>query len=370
MLSGGLDSSSVLVTLDALRRAGRVPAAIDAYAWEFDTPDLHDDRPYRRAIEQQIGRKSFPIDPQDAGPFVRRAMTLDAAPCFDIPCPLWLALDSTARQHGVDRILTGLGGDNVLDGQPWLLGQLFLRGKPWAAVRKAGALKGFGDGSSWTRIHYFVLRPLARALVPQSLRSARSRFVLRRRFDWMGPRFRSWVKQRDGAVSLPRITLDSTPAERYAILARMPFLGMTTRIRSQHEEVATCRRVDPLFDDELLRFVATLPPLALLAGDSRRGLLRESMADRLPNLVATRPWKAYMEPALVRMVAAAGGFATFKELARVQRLADLGLVRPRPFDTHFRRLSERPLDPLWWTVWPALAAEEFLRQYDEGWLTS
>lgn len=165
----------------------------------------------------------------------------------------------------------------------------------------------------------------------------------------------------------PRISLDWTPTERYEALVRMPFLALTSLIRSQQEEVTRCRRLDPLFDDDLLRFVATLPPLKLLAGGFLRGLLRSAMAGQLPEEVRTRPWKAYTEPAIAGMVAAAGGFRAFADLARMERLGDLGIVDPTRFRRHFNRLAAEPVGPFWWSVWPALAVEEFLRQYDEGW---
>src|SRR5258708_33345152 len=111
----------------------------------------------------------------------------------------------------------------------------------------------------------------------------------------------------------------------------MPFLSAIALLRAQQEEATQCRRANPLFDDEVLRLVATLSPLALFAGEYRRGLLRWSMADVLPEPVKARVNKAYMEPAIARMVRAAGGFEPLRDLARVRRLADLGLVEPSRF---------------------------------------
>jgi asparagine synthetase B (glutamine-hydrolysing) len=368
MLSGGVDSSSILVTLEHLRRSGRVDAQVEAYSWDFETLDPGDDRPFRRAVEQKMGRASHPVAPEHAGRFVRRALVLDAAPCTDAPCALWLALDAAASARGDQRIVTGIGGDNVLEGDAQLLGDLGRRGSPIRAVRKALALRGtYGNMSSLRRLHEFVLRPVARALAPEPLKSAFRAVKRKRRLDWMGPRFRSWIDKRNASPLAPRLTLESSPAERYAALARMPFLSDQTIIRSQQEDVMRCRRVDPLFDDEILRVVAALPPLALMAGDRLRGLMRQSVSDLLPKEVSLRTNKAYMDPALATMVEAAGGFMAFQDLACVTRLADLGLAEPKLFRAHFDRLARQPVTTPWWSVWPALAAEEFLRQYDEGW---
>ncbi|MDP9034025.1 MAG: asparagine synthase C-terminal domain-containing protein [Myxococcota bacterium] len=365
-LSGGLDSSSVLGTMAILRQRGTIASDVEAFSWEFDTPDPADDRPFRRSVERRLGVRSHSVAPAEAAPFVRRGMVLDAMPCTDCPCPLWIALDRAARRRGINRILTGAGGDNVLEGDPTLFGELALRGRPIDAVRKAIFLR-MGYTSPWSRVRDFVVRPVVRAMTPETLR-ARYRMRRERRWlDWMGSRFDRWLVDRNASGSAQAITLNSSPAERYAALACMPFLADVVLLRSQQEEATQYHRIDPLFDDEVLRFVASLPPLALLAGGYARGLLRQAMADCLPVEVRTRLRKAYIDPAFVGMVAASGGFERMEDLARVSRLADLGLVEPKAYRKHFDRMSTHPLDGVWSSAWPALAVEEFLRQYDEGW---
>jgi asparagine synthase (glutamine-hydrolysing) len=365
MLSGGLDSSSVLLTLEGLRRRGAIEASIEAFSWEFDTPDPDDDRPYRRCVEEALGRPSNPVRPDDAAPFARRALVLDAAPCVDTPCLLWLALDAAAARSGVERMVTGIGGDNVLDADPRLLASAARQGLWLESLRTAVHLRGFGGMAWWRKAYRFVLRPQLRGSGPRRLQALRRRRSHRRTFPWMGPRLESWLDRRFEAPNR-EITLQASPAERYETLVRMPFLSDMTLIRSQQEDVTACRRAEPLFDDELLRFVASLPPLALLAGGFARGLLREAMAGVLPEKVRLRPWKAYMDPAIARAIGTAGGFAAFEDVANATRAADLGLVDPARFRSRFDRLARDPAQPIWWSVWPVIAVEEFLRQYDEG----
>jgi asparagine synthetase B (glutamine-hydrolysing) len=368
-LSGGLDSSSVMLTLDSLRQAGRVDVELEAYSWEFEAPEAGDDRPYRRAIERKVGAPVHPIAPPDAAPYARRGMVLDAMPCTDPPCGLWLALDGAARRTGVNRLLTGVGGDNVLEGNPDLLGDLARKGKPVEALRKAIQLRGMWDSSPWWRVDRFILRPLLRPFAPAVLQAFRGRRQRRQWFGWMGARFGPWLRQREARPPIvPRITLESSPGERYVALAKMPFIADIALLRAQQEGASQYHRADPLFDDEVVRLVATLPPLSLLAGGYRRGLLRVAMSDLMPKSVRMRTDKAYMDPALAQMVRAAGGFEALEDLARAWRLADLKLVEPRRFREQFDRLARDPLNTLWCSVWPVLACEEFLRQYDEGWI--
>jgi hypothetical protein len=64
------------------------------------------------------------------------------------------------------------------------------------------------------------------------------------------------------------------------------------------------------------------------------------------------------------MVTAAGGLEALEDLVDVRMLADLGLVEPGPFRAHFEAVKEHPLDIGWRSMWPVLATEAFLREYD------
>ena len=107
-------------------------------------------------------------------------------------------------------------------------------------------------------------------------------------------------------------------------------------VRSQAEAIGDHVQRNPFLDDEFLRFVATLPPLALFQGGYRRGLLREAMRGLLPEDLRLRETKAHFEPALVELMAPHGGVRTVADLADVRMLADLGLVEPRIFRAHFK----------------------------------
>jgi succinyl-diaminopimelate desuccinylase len=97
----------------------------------------------------------------------------------------------------------------------------------------------------------------------------------------MGPQLKAWIGERAGRADVPRITLDSSPADRYAALATMPCIADTALLRAQQEEVTHCRRAEPLLDDGLLRVIASLPPLALPPSDHDSRLhARFSWADK------------------------------------------------------------------------------------------
>jgi hypothetical protein len=119
----------------------------------------------------------------------------------------------------------------------------------------------------------------------------------------------------------------------------------------------------PFLRDDLLEFVACVPPSAMMADGWHRGLLRAALKGHVPEALRMRRDKAWFEPALADVADAAGGVAALRELARVPRLAQLGIVEPGPFLREFERLARAPSAqssaPLWSRVWQVLAAEAF-----------
>jgi asparagine synthase (glutamine-hydrolysing) len=156
--------------------------------------------------------------------------------------------------------------------------------------------------------------------------------------------------------------LDWSPQQRYDALVSHPTFAGTWTFRSQEELLGGYAKSDPYVDDGFLRFVATLPPLALLHGNFRRGLLREAMRGLVPEDVRLRETKAGFTPALVRTLELLGGFGIFRHLAEVRMLADLGLVEPNAFRAAFERAAAAPLREALWDVLPSLSVEAFLRE--------
>src|SRR5260370_34936648 len=118
-------------------------------------------------------------------------------------------------------------------------------------------------------------------------------------------------------------------------------------IRSQEEAIRGHVRREPFLDDQFLRFVATLPPVALPHGNFLRGLLRESMRGLLPDFVRLRETKGGLAPALLETMAPMGGFRVVEHLVDVRLMADLGLVEPGLFRARFNELGGRPVDGVW-----------------------
>jgi asparagine synthetase B (glutamine-hydrolysing) len=359
--SGGLDSSALVGLACALARQGKLTSTPSVYHWSFDVPPPRGDRPYVQALARHVGVAVTPITPQEATPYFRDHLVVDAAPCFFPVLPLWTALAVSAKRHGTDVVISGEGGDQVMNGQPLLIAELVRRGSTWRALSLAATLRGAGAGTFRSRMRDWILRPQVARLAPEGLRRARRRATLRERYPWAGPRLRSYL-DRVSELSPRRPSLDWTPRERYQDLITTPSFEIRNIIRSQEEVAGAHVRRDPFMDDDFLRVLATIPALALFEGGYFRGLQREIMRELVPEEVRLRETKANMTSALVAAMAPVGGFALVEHLVDVRMMADAGLVEPSLFRARFESLVRRPIDAPWLDVWAVLATEAFLRR--------
>jgi asparagine synthase (glutamine-hydrolysing) len=361
MVSGGVDSSALLGVARDLQRRGDVTSQIEAFAWDYQT-HYGDDRPYRRSLVRHLGIEPHLTRPPDAASAVSSTFVADGMPFHGTGAPLLAALSRRARERRVTVLLTGVGGDEVVDGEPDLLADLVRQGRPLRAVLDAVRLRGPMMGGPLWRAEQYLLLPIVRDITPEPLRRLRRRRAFLARYPWAGPRLRRYLEATAGRRSRCEPRLGWSAGERFEVMARSPFLQQVCIARGQEEAVLGCLRRDPFLDEDFMRIVASLPPLALMHDHFRRGLLRHALRGLVPNDVRKRGTKAIMEPALGETVTAAGGFGVLGHLADARMLGDLGIAEPGRFRRAFDELARNPDRGPWAAIWPALAAEDFLRR--------
>jgi asparagine synthetase B (glutamine-hydrolysing) len=359
MAGGGLDSSGLLAL--AVEWAEKdATRSVFAVAMDYDTPG--DDRPYMRALEQHLDCEVLRVTPEQAAPQMRALREgIDAAPLTWPTAPFEIETLERARQNGAERCLNGVAGDGLFDGAPSALSAMARRGDVLGALRAATQLEGFDIPRS--RALSWIARPMLARAEPHAVRRRRLRGLLRTP-SWAGPRLSRIIEhQRDVFVAhamMPR----ETGADRFAAAQAAPDLEYIGWLRHQEEIASRLPRRDPYLDPTLRRFVLSLPPEWLLHGGKRRGLYREAIRELVPDVIYRRTSKADTEPGIVRVVDAAGGVASLRDLARVRRLADLGLVEPRAFARLFDELAADPTRSWdWATVFAVLAVEAFVLRH-------
>ena len=182
------------------------------------------------------------------------------------------------------------------------------------------------------------------------------RQTLNRRFPWAGPALRAHLR-RDWSHATPA----STASERLRRFITDPRLGSYDDIRTQFSSKYGVECVSPFLDEELIRFVLSLPPTMLFHGGQCRALLRLAMDPIVPDSVRWRPDKSAFGPAFVEMMQAAGGFDILRPLAEMRHLGRHGWVNPTAFARSFRALTEAPhRGSALVGIWPPLAFEALL----------
>jgi asparagine synthase (glutamine-hydrolysing) len=361
-VSGGLDSSFLLSLLVSFARGSdAVPGKPQAIAYECVAPAWHDDRPHLRSLEAQLGIDVCRVHPSDGAPFIGGSLVVDAMPAPSATLFASSVVGRVARESGVDVVLTGVGGDDVLDGSPRLFADLARKGRIRAALDGALRTRGVFYHGRFGRLDRFFLRPLVASMLPRSAWLARQR--LRARLPpWAGSRPRSGMNLHTQAGDAP-ISLKDSPDQRYSRLLGMDLLAYLPLLHLQEEVVGGYALRAPLLDDEFLRFVATVPPLSLMRGGYLRGLMREAMRGLVPEDLRLRVTKGHPYWFVEQTVDEAGGLQLFADLADVRMLADLRMVEPRPFRKLFDACAGRTDDADYFALWHVLSAESFLREY-------
>jgi len=353
LTGGGVDSSALLALAQAWAR--RNDATVFGTAMEFEGPG--DDRPHLVALERHLGCEVIRASPEEAG----RRMELffegvDAAPLTWPGASMEVEALARAREHGAEVVLTGVGADELFDGDPRALARLARR-HLWSAVRSARVMRGFDAPSSPALA--WIVRPHAARVVPAVVRRWRSRRRPQTPPAWAGPTLVEAVRRHE------EHRLDEGPRAQLSSPWESPHHEHLAWLRHQEDVAAgiECRQV--FLERSLRSLVLTFPPEWLLHGAIRRGLFREAVRDLLPRPLVERVDKARFEGAFCRTLAAAGGFEHLRPLASGERLGALGLVEPHRFGQAFDAFERSPDDGEHWaSLWPALGVEAFLRTHE------
>ncbi len=345
LLSGGLDSSGVLAALIAEARGASIDE-LRVLTWHFSAAG-NDDRPYVDALAKAYGIVPLPLLPRDASATAQDGLILAGLPYPMLSASLEIQANAYAASLGADVLVTGAGGDEVLAGPLQALSQLLFR-SPLATVRHVLALEVPWPTTRRGRLLDYLLRPLLRPLLPPSLRL---RGWLAREqgwVSWTGPYGRAYQERRGRAAAARRM-VPRNADERLARVVSHSGFDTYADFRTQLEyalpaqAASGVRRVDPLLDAELVRFLASLPPKLLQDGALHRGLWRRALRGHVPDFVRLRRTKGDLDGAFG--LSQAYSSAEFQEFIDVPReLVALGIVNATPWVTYRDAVRNAPDD--------------------------
>lgn len=309
-LSGGLDSSSVVATVETLRAAGELPRGLSGTVTIVDSLGDGDERPYSDEIVARFGVRNECVHDfwawQDDG---------SGPPATDEPRPVFPFFERDRRLADIVRsaggrvLLSGFGSDHLLCGNLGYIADLAAHGRVGAAMGEAARWALAHRQSFWTTARHTVLLPLLPGRGPAPVPGALA--------PWLADSFArahmpgGGVRARPGRLFQAQVVSD---------LAHLPFW----MDREPFNDELEMRY--PFLHRPLVEFALALPVSMRIRPEGRKWILREAMRDVLPERIRTRGGKGGMDARILWSLARER--ARIDSLLRDPLLAELGCVEP------------------------------------------
>ncbi len=357
-LSGGLDSSSVLVT--AAGMAG--PRGLSAVSLMFPGVPDADEHAYIDAVLRHRPMSAVQIEPPPFDPEAVRDQVRQRRYLPDFPNVLVAsALRGAMAARGIRSSLTGSGGDLGLAGSYFHYADLLKRGQFVSFARRYREVARSPE-HGWTSAE--VLRgglwPLLPSTLRRALRPLARRLVGMNVPSWIDPAFARRVGMLDLAPIAPppnRHLAAATSAAAYdgglmhAMLDLYELGSSAYGIYDRH----------PFLDRRVAEFAVALPDDLRWRNRQMKYVLRRAMAGRLPDAVRERSdhAKSDFSHLAIDALEGMGGRRFFERLT----IADNGWVvrgaLPHVYDRMraLRAAGNLQYRELTWQLWSAVAVE-------------
>ncbi|MFB3855260.1 MAG: asparagine synthase-related protein [Vicinamibacterales bacterium] len=370
-LSGGLDSISVASVLASLAAAS---GASRPLALSLGFPGECSEEGVQRSVATGLGLDQIFVPILDSvGDRGIVGSSLDLAASRPLPllspwCSSYFNLAGLARQHGVDVILTGTGGDEWLTVSPYYAADLMLRADIGGILRMASA-NHRSFNVSWARVlrglGRFGVRPIASMalgrVAPVAWRRSRLARLMRKTPSWVAP---DPALRRELAERAELALTDPGPPEGFYAAELRASLDHPLVAWEVEESFETGRSAGvlyrhPYLDADLIDFLFRVPPQILNRGGRSKGLVREAVSRRFPALGFERQKKA-TGTSFYRSLLQREGPVEWKRLAGPRKMGEIGLVDLDSATATAEKIFQGFLPELH-RIWDILALETWLR---------
>ncbi len=338
-LSGGLDSVTVAAVATKVSR-DRLESGPLALSLGFSDQEA-DEQAIQRRVAADLGLAQVLVSLEDASGrdgLVASALEVDRSWPAPLANSLGIPRTSTSAQEGRERgcevILSGHGGDEWLSVSPYYAADLLYAGdvrglfRLWNSHRRSYPQPALNvlQHTLW----HFGARPLlgvAAGRFTPRLKEARRRRLMAATPDWIAP-------SADLRQALEQRALTSTQERRKAGRIYLSEMSRTldhVLVSTELEEMfETGRRLglrlaQPFWDADLLALLYRTPPELLNRGGRSKGLVRDTLARRFPDLGFATHRKITGTGVAQRLYVQEGRRA-WQRLGGATTLADLGVV--------------------------------------------
>lgn len=359
-LSGGLDSTSVVGMVAALRRSGKAPdCPFETFSLRFEHPDL-DERAHVDATVRMLDLRSNSPEPyaitlDDCVRSVGRYRDFSEYPNG----ALWFNLWAAARERGFRVLLSGTGSDEWMSGTPYAYADLLCSGRLREMRRRIRADSATPPGVANRNQIDFALRRAVWPLLPERLRALTRRALGRTPVpDFIRPGF----ARRIGLVE--RLESDPRPPIAMSFARRALYenfhsgwvahgMDMSNRLTAAW----TIEERHPFHDRRLYEFLMSVPDDQPARERTRKFILRNALRGLIPDSVLARRDKADFSILFVKALKQFAGDQGFNAAA----LAEAGWIDAAAFRRAWRERIADYQNANIWPLWTTVSAELWRR---------
>ncbi len=297
LLSGGLDSSSIVCVAQELYRAGAAPdrgfASISVTYEGYDCDETH----FIREVRAKYGFEAHYVTCGDlAGRLQPDPRGFQEAPNVGVS-EVRDAIGDTATRAGIRVLLRGDLADNCVGGSRLVFDSLLRRGRFLALARQLGAYEGVSPESLRRIVAVYCLGPLLPLGLQKRLLAADARRSFDRRRGRLLPYWMPKSLQEEMEERELRLRLSAIERRRFTSPAHEGiYQSLYPPEVARHPAPWPVQLVRPFADRRLHEFLLSVPPEELFephpetddfyAGAKR--LVRRGLRDMLPESIRTR----------------------------------------------------------------------------------
>jgi asparagine synthetase B (glutamine-hydrolysing) len=364
-LSGGLDSVAVAAAaIDLCEKQGVTqPWALSLV---FPHPETNEEE-VQRSVASQLGLRQIVkpfFEATGENGLLRPALAMNRylpAPLLNAWLPAYTALAKEGTQRGCKVIVTGGGGDEWLGVGPFLAADLMrafdLRGiyRLWRDMRLSYRISGFALLRSL--VWKYGAKPL---LLPPTYkfvkRAAPWAIRMRHRFSptppsWIPPKWAApdpaLRRQIEERAAQANGNSKSSSGSHYVRAGKNsldhPMISWELEELFDVYRRIGVRILQPFWDADLVDLLFRMPPFDLNRGGRSKGLVRDSLARRFPDLGFERQRKV-LGVNFYRSLVEQDGANIWQELGGAKALKGLGIIDEKGLDDFLRPRLNRPRD--------------------------
>ena len=362
LLSGGLDSSSIVCTARSLFQNG-VPPCEDFEAFSLTFPGLAcDETPYIREVADHSGVRANLLEstpPNEIDLIDQVRLYRDFPEYPNSTC--MLGLRSMAHERGCRIMLTGMGGDEWLSGCFIDNADRLRRGKLLSLIRQIridAQQSPIRMGKSVTPLR-ILLATAIMPLLPRVMQRIAHRMAGHKQSfpDWINPDFARRISLEERLDQEPEIRQSASVARRnfYEFL----HYGEMTVTLDREEQPMSRSGLEvrhPFFDQRIVEFAWAIPEDQCRRLGQERFILRNAMQGILPELIRTRITKGEFNQPFLESLKFNRGKVGWENL----NIARLGWVDPSRLRAELTNLMEsydKGIEHYGVRVWLAIAME-------------